>query len=415
MNSNKIATPPPNASYPAVSVVIPFYNVEKYIGDGLESLLMQTFQNFEVIAVDDGSTDSTPAVVESFIPKFGGRLRLAKLKRHSGGATEPRNMGISLSRGEYLFFLDSDDSIMPTGLEEMYALAKKYSADVVHCEKLYSLPENLYHDAEQRKNLKPAAFWPAGDKTFIKAPTLLTEDLEKRTTDFCQRWLTWSVQLQLIRRDYIVENNLRFAGLICEDLLFTLCEICSAKKYLVVPNVVYLHRGRSGSFMWRDSDHVEKFLVSRLVSLKDGVRYLDDFLNDFEPFAQRPDLRFMLFNMFTKDLIDHLINIYSQVPAPALDKILRKEFSDGDNVALSSFFFSMMNIWRLQLMKAQQRVAELEAELKRKELLPYGETNLLHPPQCILSSRLDYYPAVQRRKIYWRLLRQYSRADVPKF
>ena len=70
---NKIATPPPNASYPAVSVVIPFYNVEKYIGDGLESLLIQTFQNFEVIAVDDGSTDSTPAVVESFIPKFGGR------------------------------------------------------------------------------------------------------------------------------------------------------------------------------------------------------------------------------------------------------------------------------------------------------------------------------------------------------
>ena len=78
--------------------------------------------------------------------------------------------------------------------------------------------------------------------------------------------------------------------------------------------------------------------------------------------------------------MNHLISIYSQVPAPALDKFLRKEFSDGDNVALSSFFFSMMNIWRLQLMKAQQRVAELEAELKRKELLPYGETNLLHPP-----------------------------------
>jgi len=358
---------PQKSSYPAVSVIIPFYNVEKYISDGLDSLLAQTFQNFEVIVVDDGSTDSGPAIVESYVEKFGGRLRLVKLKRHSGGATEPRNMGLSLSRGEYVFFMDSDDSIIPTGLEQMYTLAKKFNADVVHCEKLYSLPENLYHDAESRKNLKPAAFWPAGDKTFIKEPTLLTENLEKRAVDFCQRWLTWSIWLQLIRRDYILENNLRFAGLICEDLLFTLCEICSAKKYLVVPNVVYLHRGRSGSFMWRDSDHVEKFLTSRLFSLKDGVRYLDNFLNDFEPFAGRPDLRYMLFNMYTKDLVEHLIPIYSQVPIFALDKILRKEFSDGDNVALNSFFFNKMSIWQLQLISAQRRIAELETELKRKD------------------------------------------------
>ena len=76
-------TPPPFA-YPAVSVVIPMYNVEKYVRDCLDSLLAQTLKNFEVIVVDDCSTDSSPAIVQSYAEKFGGRLKLVHMKKKHG-------------------------------------------------------------------------------------------------------------------------------------------------------------------------------------------------------------------------------------------------------------------------------------------------------------------------------------------
>lgn len=351
-------------SLPAVSVIIPMYNVEKYIGETLDSLLAQTFQNFELIVVDDCSTDSSCAVVESYADRFGGRLKLTSLKKHSGGATEPRNLGLAYSCGEYVYFMDSDDTVTPTALEILYTHAKKFDADVVQCEKMYTIPDKFYHDADYKNNLKPSC-WPAGEKIFITQPTLLTENFARRAVEFSKRWLTWSACIQLIRREFVLKNNLRFFGLICEDMLFTICEICSAKKYLVVPNVIYINRTREGSFLWRDKENIEKFVHSRLISVKEGVRYLDEYLSGLETFAHRPDLKYAMFNMFVQELTGNLNDIYSKIPAPKLDALLRKEFV-GEDSALTSFMFNTMNVQRLQLIMAQRRIAQLDAALKAK-------------------------------------------------
>lgn len=286
------------------------------------------------------------------------------MKKNSGSGTEPRNLGLAYARGEYLYFMDNDDTITPTALEELYSLAKEYDADVVQCEKNYEIPDEFYHDAEYIKNLKPSC-WPSGDKVFITKPTLLTGDLARRAFEFSKYWLTWSIWLQLIRRRFVLENNLRFVGGILDDKMFTLCEICSAKKYLVVPNVIYMHRVRPDSLMERDKKNVGEFVHSRLTMLKEGVRYLDDFLKNSEIFSKRPDLKYVVFDFFIPATAGHLNDIYPQVPAPALDELLRKEFTGGDNVALTSFIFSAMNIYRLQLMQSHQRIAALETELKR--------------------------------------------------
>ena len=96
-------------NFPAISVIIPMYNVEKYIGQCLGSLLSQTFQDFEAIVVDDCSTDNSVAEVEKFLPKLNDRLKLIKLNKNSGGVGIPRNVGIQLAHGKYIAFLDSDD------------------------------------------------------------------------------------------------------------------------------------------------------------------------------------------------------------------------------------------------------------------------------------------------------------------
>ena len=109
---------------PAISVIIPLFNAARHIGECLDSLLAQTFTDFELIVVDDCSTDSSPTIVQSYAEKFGGRLKFYSNEKNSGPGAS-RNKGLMLSRGEYIYCLDADDMYTPTALEESYPLAKK--------------------------------------------------------------------------------------------------------------------------------------------------------------------------------------------------------------------------------------------------------------------------------------------------
>ena len=358
---------------PAISVIIPLYNVEKYVGECFDSLLAQTFQDFEVIVVDDCSTDNSVAIVESYKEKFGGRLKLIKTLKNSGNAGLPRNKGIALSRGEYISFIDPDDTVTPAALEELYSAAQKFEADVVHCEKWYQIPDEFFHDAEHRKNLKPYS-WPMGEKIFITEPTLLTNDLEKRITDFSKKWLSWSVWAQLIRRDFIIENEIKMPCTVTQDMIFTMCELCSAEKYLVIPKIVNYYRQRSNSIS-KERIEVQKTFHKYIVTLKRGIKYLDKFLGDREFFLRYPDLKYILFNTFAQEILRHFNEIYAQISPHVLNEILQKEF--GANSAFEAFIFNMMNVQRLQSMQrqyqfnqfaaqARQRIAELENELRRR-------------------------------------------------
>lgn len=148
-------------------------------------------------------------------------------------------------------------------------------------------------------------------------------------------------------------------------MLFTIVELCAARKYVIAPNVFYYYRKRKGSVMYKQ-ETLQQIFHRQMKSLTSGVRYLDEFLNQKDFFARRPNLKYTLFNVFVKKMLQPLYNIYAQIPASALDEPVRKEFSDGDNLALTSFIFSMMNIQRLQLTTAQRRIAELETALKSK-------------------------------------------------
>ena len=115
---------------PAISVVVPMYNVERYIKICINSILAQTFTDFEIVIVDDASPDNSYNICHEL---YGNNEKVRIVRHEKNQGLEPaRNTGIKNSRGKYICFVDSDDAILPNALEILYNVAEKTDANVVH-------------------------------------------------------------------------------------------------------------------------------------------------------------------------------------------------------------------------------------------------------------------------------------------
>lgn len=113
-----------------VSIIVPVYNVEKYLGDCIESILRQSFNDFELILIDDGSTDESGNICDTYEKKDD---RIIVIHQANQGQSKTRNNGISIAKGEYIVFIDSDDFVFPHYLEILYTECVKAEADLAIC------------------------------------------------------------------------------------------------------------------------------------------------------------------------------------------------------------------------------------------------------------------------------------------
>ncbi len=114
-----------------VSIIVPVYNVEKYLAKCLDSLVNQTYQNIEILIVNDGSTDDSGKIINDFSVKFPEKIK--PFYKQNGGLSDARNIGIDNATGDYIGFVDSDDYVLGTMFEEMLDLAEQHSAEMVIC------------------------------------------------------------------------------------------------------------------------------------------------------------------------------------------------------------------------------------------------------------------------------------------
>lgn len=110
-----------------ISIIVPVYNAERLVGKCLDSIMKQTFVDLEIILVNDGSTDKSADVCEEY-SKRDERIRV--IHKENGGVSSARNIGINMSKGEYIGFIDADDWVEPEMFEKMHHLIKKYQADI---------------------------------------------------------------------------------------------------------------------------------------------------------------------------------------------------------------------------------------------------------------------------------------------
>ena len=165
---------------PFLSVIVPVYNAEAYLRGCVDSILAQTFDDYEVILVDDGSTDRCPAICDEYAAQ---NPRVRVLHQPNGGQSAAREAGFHASSGKYIAFADSDDHVDPHMYSDMSALAEKYHADIVHCdftavmpgkEKVCAVPypAGLYDKQKLMELVYPTMIYSGTFYTFSAAPNL---------------------------------------------------------------------------------------------------------------------------------------------------------------------------------------------------------------------------------------------------
>ncbi|MBR1647259.1 MAG: glycosyltransferase family 2 protein [Selenomonadaceae bacterium] len=344
---------------PAISVIIPMYNAEKFIGDCLESILNQTFQDFEVIVVDDCSTDSSFAVVESYAPKFNGRLKLSRMKKNSGSAGTPRNTGLFLSRGEYVFFVDADDLITVTGLEELYTLAKNFDAEVVYCESYYVT------DAEFSEVV---IHCPQAGGASVDKPTFETDDFSERLNRIKQYLFVVTAGLKLIKRNLLLEHEIFFPHIKNrEDDIWTWNLVFHTKKFLRVPNIIYICRLLDNSITRtkKTPEQEINFWINPIIL---GLKTLDEIMSRVEFFQQNPQWRYAMLFYFVEVSFMFLHNNCAEEPPVVVYESIREKFSDalGENDVLIPLLCSFITAQQQLIANQRQRIAELEQTLEEK-------------------------------------------------
>ncbi len=216
-----------------ISIVIPVYNVENYIEECLESILSQTFQDFEVICINDGSTDSSGNILDEFSQKDS---RIKVFHCENKGAAQARNYGFTKAIGNYVLFFDSDDFLSERNcLELFYKKATESDADITICKS-----QRLNQTTGELKALESVI-----REEFLNDKTVFSpRDISKHIFQFCIGW-PWD---KLYKRDFIQNNNLIFQDLRqSNDTFFVLFSLTKANKIATISNILITHRYHNNS------------------------------------------------------------------------------------------------------------------------------------------------------------------------
>lgn len=207
-----------------LSLIIPIYNASTYLAFSLESLLSQPFQDFELILVDDGSTDASPSICDEYAAK-DERIRVLH-EPHSGVANS-RQVGLEAAKGMYILYVDADDQVDPCMIADMYQVAVDQEADMVLCDY-----RELTHEGEVYRKQEP---------TSLDGVAVLEDILDGK--------LYGALWNKMMRREWLLQTKAAFPQRLTmrEDLVFLSQCLPYASKIAYIPKAFYGYERRNAS------------------------------------------------------------------------------------------------------------------------------------------------------------------------
>ena len=210
-----------------VSIILPVYNGEKYLNECIDSILASTYQNLEIILIDDGSTDRSGPICDEYAEKDS---RIKVIHQENRGLICARNCGLSVSNGTYIAFVDADDLVSPAFYEEMVSAMEAEHADLVACEYRHNKEDVVPCIAPNERNSVSVQTFDEYLAILTCAPSI--------------REVTWTgpyVWNKLYRKENIKEQFNKEC-LMCEDLRFNYDYLSSCTKMTVLPFGLYFYR-----------------------------------------------------------------------------------------------------------------------------------------------------------------------------
>lgn len=245
---------------PTISIIVPIYKAEQYLVRCLDSIKAQSFTDFEVIMIDDGSPDRSAEIAE----RYTSDPRFRLFRQENAGVGAVRNRGLSLAVGEYIAFVDSDDAIMPNHLDKLYYAARESNADIV-CGSYYCCDENGNHLRSSKIKKRKGVY---------NAERLIGNILRDISI---RRYMC----TKLWRRSLFTDNGVTFPERTFEDTCVIPILFYYAKKIAVINDATYIYTRRAGSITGLTSrscinDYIEanKFVDSFFRGTREAEIYL---------------------------------------------------------------------------------------------------------------------------------------------
>lgn len=241
---------------PKISVVVPMYNSEKVLSVCVTSILQQTFTDFELILVDDFSTDKTLAVAKNF---DDARIKILRTEKNLGYPGAVRNIGLDAAAGDYVFFMDHDDIILPNAFEVLTEIADKTCADAVTTTSWY-LCENFESDDMTLQQVK------------LKSASPVSKDIKTRLwNEIVLSGVHVAPWCWIYRRNFLCDNEIKFPAEVAEDVFFTVDVIFATNKIEKVDFPFYV---------WRNFKNSASKDISRVYRNMLSVLHLSDRLEE---------------------------------------------------------------------------------------------------------------------------------------
>lgn len=276
---------------PSISIILPVYNSEDYLVDTIESIINQSYKKFELILVNDGSTDKSGSICDQYVIQDN---RIKVIHKENGGICEARNVGMNIAIGNYLAFCDHDDIYHEDLLKESYSSAIKYDADIVK----FGRFTQLVKDGKELKSTQ----------TIFEAKCLQKQDIKENYFNLRMIEMLDCVWDSLFKRSLIQENSIQFNPLYKagqEDIDFNSNVTSYAETIVSIPKPLYYHIVRMGF------STSAKPNINKLIAVKSHPVHLELYLERMGMTISEHRYDYALF--YSKEVVGRLLHILRNV------------------------------------------------------------------------------------------------------
>lgn len=244
-----------------VSIIVPVYNVEKYLTRCLDSLINQTLKDIEIICVNDGSKDNSLDILKTYAEKD---QRIIVLSQENAGLSAARNTGMDVAKGEYIGFVDSDDWVDLDFFENLYNEAKNNDCEIAVADFIREHP----HKKKKRLNITKSEIFETAEDKYLA----------------CKTYREGCVWNKIYKTEFLKRINLKFVvGMYYEDRDFTARSLFYSKKLITVPNTYYRYFVNPKSIVKKGINEIQNehyilvrqqvldFIIENNIKVPDGL------------------------------------------------------------------------------------------------------------------------------------------------